>query len=275
MTQIKAADVQKLRTITGSGMMDCKKALEESNGDFDTAIDILRKKGQKVANKRADREASEGAVLANISKDRKHAAMIVLNCETDFVAKNENFVAFAQSILNIAIAELPADLEALKKLKIGSVTIEEEIINRTGVIGEKVELSVYSLITAESTVAYIHPGNKLASIAGFNKVVEESIGKDIVMQIAAMSPIAIDQSDVPQADIDKELEIGKELAINEGKDAKMAENIAKGRLSKFFKESTLLNQQFIKDNKVTVKEYLHSVNKELTVTAFKRFSLSL
>lgn len=275
MTQIKAADVQKLRTITGSGMMDCKKALEESNGDFDAAIDILRKKGQKVANKRADREASEGAVIAKISADRKHAALIVLNCETDFVAKNDDFVAFAQSILDLALNQLPADLETLKKLNLGSVTVEEEIINRTGVIGEKVDLSVYQLIKAESTVAYIHPGNKLASIAGFNKVVEEHVGKDIVMQIAAMAPIAIDQADVPQADIDKELEIGKELAINEGKDPKMAENIAKGRLSKFFKESTLLNQQFIKDNKITVKEYLQSISKDLTVTSFKRYSLSL
>jgi len=275
MTQIKAADVAKLRTLTGSGMMDCKKALEESDGDFNVAIDILRKKGQKVANNRADREASEGAVLAKTSADFKRVVLVTLNCETDFVAKNTDFVAFADTILDLAIAEKPADIEALRNLKLGNVTVQEEIITKTGVIGEKLALSNYVQIDAEYTVAYIHPGNKVCSIAGFNKVIESNVARDIVMQIAAMSPVSIDKEDVTEEMIAKELEIGKALAINEGKDEKMAENIAKGRLAKFFKESTLMNQQFIKDNKITVAEYLHSIDKELKVTGISRYSLTL
>ncbi len=272
---IKAADVAKLRNMTGAGMMDCKKALTETDGDFDAAVDLLRKKGQKVASKRADREASEGAVLAAVSADNKTASYVVLNCETDFVAKNEDFVKFTKSILDLAIEHQPASLEALKELKIGDKTVAEEVVNQTGVIGEKIELSKYESIKAEHVVAYVHQGNKLVSIAGFNQAdVDGQVAKDVAMQIASMSPIAVDKDGVAEETVNKELEIGKELAIQEGKPADLAEKIAKGRLNKFFKENTLLNQDFVKDNKMTIKAYLEKANKGLTVTEFKRFSLN-
>jgi elongation factor Ts len=275
MAEIKATDVAKLRTVTGAGMMDCKSALNEANGDFNAAIDILRKKGQKVANKRADREASEGCVLAKTTADGKFGVILALNCETDFVAKNADFVNFTTSIIDLALKVKPANLEALYALPLGTSTVAEEVLNKTGVIGEKTELKYYEVIQAETVTAYIHPGNRLASLAGFNQVVSENIGKDIVMQIAAMSPIAIDKGDISQAAIDKEIEIGKELAINEGKTPEMAEKIALGKLNKFYQESTLLNQEFIKENKKTVRQYLEGVSKGLTVVAFKRFSLSV
>lgn len=275
MAEIKAGDVAKLRNITGAGMMDCKKALEEAQGDFDLAIDILRKKGQKVANKRADREATEGVVLAGTTADNKLGAIVVLNCETDFVAKNEDFVKFAQSILKVALDKKPATLEALKELDLNGHKIAEEITTQIGVIGEKIDLSYFETVSADYVSYYIHQGNKLASIAGFNQAgLDQQVGKDIVMQIASMNPIAIDQQDVPQSVVDKEIEIGKELAIQEGKPADMAEKIAIGRLNKFYKESTLLNQQFVKDNKLSIREYLGQVNKNLTITGFKRFTLN-
>lgn len=275
MSQIKAADVAKLRNITGAGMMDCKKALEESEGDFDKAIEILRKKGQKVANNRADRDATEGVVLAKRSADGKLAAIICLNCETDFVAKNQDFINFAQSILDLAIEKNPATLDELKALQLGPVSVQEEVINKNGVIGEKVDLSYFEKIVAEDTAAYIHQGNKIASIAGFSKKVDVAVGKDIVMQIAAMNPVAVDKADVPQSVIDKEIEIGKEIAMNEGKPAEMAEKIAVGKLNKFFQDSTLMNQAFIKDSKSTVAQYLQNIDKELKVTGLRRFSLSI
>ncbi len=274
MTKISASDVAKLRKMTGSGMMDCKNALTESNGDFDEAIDILRKKGQKVAGKRADRETSEGAVLAKKTSDGKKAFMVALNCETDFVAKNEDFVKFTSKILDLAAEKNPADLEQLLDLELDGVKIREEIITQTGVIGEKLELGFYGKVEGESVAAYIHPGNRLASIAGFSKVIDETAGKDVVMQIAAMSPIAIDKDDVSQEVIDKEIEIGKELAIQEGKPADLAEKIAVGRLNKFFKENTLLNQQWVKDNKKTIRDFLKEVDAEVKVTEFKRYSVS-
>ncbi len=273
MTKISASDVAKLRKMTGAGMMDCKKALTETNGDFDEAIDVLRKKGQKVAGKRADREASEGAVVAKASSDGKKVFIVTLNCETDFVAKNEDFVKFANQILEVACENNPADIEALKALSINGKTIDEEIINQTGVIGEKLELGYFEKIEAEAVAAYIHPGNKLASIAGFSKEIDNNAKKDVVMQIAAMSPIAVDKDDVSKEVIDKEIEIGKELAIQEGKPAEMAEKIAMGRLNKFFKESTLLNQQWVKDNKKTIREFLKEVDSDVTVTGFKRYSI--
>jgi len=276
MAEIKAADVAKLRNMTGAGMMDCKKALTEAEGDFDTAVDLLRKKGQKVANKRADREATEGVVLGGVSADNKTASIIVLNCETDFVAKNEDFVKFAYSILNVALENKPSTMEELKLLKLNGNTIEDEITNQVGVIGEKIDLSYFESINAESAIAYIHQGNRLASIAGFNKAnIDTQVAKDVAMQIASMSPIAVDQDGVSQEVIAKEIEIGKELAIQEGKPAEMAEKIAMGRLNKFYKESTLLNQQFVKDNKITIKEYLNQADKGLTVTDFKRYSLNV
>ncbi len=271
---IKAADVAKLRNMTGAGMMDCKKALTETDGDFEAAVDLLRKKGQKVASKRADREASEGAVLAGVSADNKTAALVVLNCETDFVAKNDDFVKFAKAILDVAIENKATSIDVLKELELNGKKIADEITNQTGVIGEKIDLSGFETITADHVVAYVHQGNQLAAIAGFNQAgIDDQVAKDVAMQIASMSPIAIDKDDIPQEVIDKEIEIGKELAIQEGKPADMAEKIAMGRLNKFYKESTLLNQQFVKDNKISIKEYLTQASKGLTVTSFKRYSV--
>ncbi len=275
--KITAAEVNKLRKQTGAGMMDCKKALVEAEGDFDQAVDILRKKGQKVAAKRSDREAAEGVVLAKSSADGKYGAIITLNCETDFVAKNEDFTNFASTILEIALESKPADLAALKALTYGDsgMTIEEKITEQTGVIGEKIDLSGYATVDAGSVISYIHPGNKLASLVGLNKEGNFSeVGRDVAMQVAAMAPVALDESSVPADVVAKELEVGKDLAIQEGKPAEMAENIAKGRLKKFFKENTLLNQAFIKDNKKSIQQYLGEQENGLSVTQFERFSLS-
>ena len=275
MAEIKASDVSKLRQLTGAGMMDCKKALKESDGDFDQAVEYIRKKGQAVASKRSDREASEGAVLAKVSDDGKKGMIIVLNCETDFVAKNDKFVAFAQSILDKALENNPENLEALANLEFEGNTIKEKITEQIGVIGEKIELSFYDKLEAETVIAYIHPGNKLASLVGFNKEnVELQVQKDIAMQVAAMDPVAIDKDGVPQDVIDRELEIGKDQAKQEGKPENLWEKIAQGKLGKFMKEATLLNQQFIKENKKTVQQYLSENDKDLKVVDFKRYSLS-
>ena len=256
-------------------MMDCKKALQEAEGDFEKAIEIIRKKGQAVANKRADREAGEGVVLAKVSGDGRYGAMIVLNCETDFVAKNEDFVALATSVLDRAIEVKPASLDDLKNATIDNVTISEKLIEQIGIIGEKLELSGFDAIEAEAVQAYIHPGNKLATLVGFTKAgIDEQVYKDIAMQVAAMSPVAVDKDDVPEKVKQQELEIGMEQARREGKPEAMLEKIAQGKLAKFFKESTLLNQEFIKDNKLTIKDYLKSVDKDLTVTTFKRITLN-
>ncbi len=275
MANIKAAEVAKLRKQTGAGMMDCKKALTEANGDFDAAIEILRKKGQKIASKRADREATEGVVLAATTDDKKNTVMVSLNCETDFVAKNDDFVKNTKEILDIALNNLPETKEDLMKLKLDSgLTIEEQVVNLTGIIGEKIELAFYGKVTGETTGFYVHSDKKVATIVAANlENVEETVLKDVAMQATAMNPVALDQKDVPEEVVAKELEIGKELARNEGKPEKMLEQIAKGRLGKFFKENTLLNQMFVKNNKISVKEYLKSVNSDLTVVDFKRFSL--
>ncbi len=271
---ITAADVGKLRKMTGAGMMDCKKALTEADGDFDKAIEIIRKKGQSVANKRADRDATEGVVLAKVSEDGKSGALVVLNCETDFVAKNESFVDITRSILDVAVENLPADLDALKALELNGSTIKDLVIEQVGVIGEKIELSFYSKISAETVVAYIHQGNKLATLVGFNKGgFDIQVGKDVAMQVAAMNPIAVSRDSVPADVKEKELEIGKELARNEGKPEAMLDKIAQGRLNKYFKENVLLEQAFVKDNKTTIAKHLQSVDKDLTVTEFIRFSL--
>jgi len=275
MGQITAIEVSKIRKATGAGMMDCKKALEDTNGNFDKAIEIIRKKGQLIANKRADREAGEGVVLAKVTDNQKRGAMIVLNCETDFVAKNESFVEFAQSILEKAVNENPGTLEELKKSKLTDRTIEETVIEQVGIIGEKLELSYYEKIEAPTVVTYIHPGNKLASMVGLNQEnTDTQICKDLAMQVAAMNPVAVDKEDVPKEVVDKEIEIGKEQAKREGKPDELIEKIAMGKLGKFYKESTLLNQEFIKDNKKTIRQFLADTDKELTVIAFKRFSLT-
>ncbi len=274
MADIKAADVSKLRKMTGAGMMDCKKALQESGSDFDKAIEIIRKKGQAVASKRADKEAGEGVVLARTTADNKTGVMIVLNCETDFVAKNEDFLRFAGEILDLAADKIPASLDELKSLDRNGKTVADAVTEQVGVIGEKLELNYYNKLDAEQVTIYIHPGNLLASMTGLNQAVSDTqAGKDVAMQIAAMNPVAVDKDNVSQEIIDKELEIGKEQARRDGKPEQILEKIAQGKLNKFFKENTLLNQDFVKDNKKSVRQYLQEINKDLTVTGFIRFGL--
>ena len=276
MATISAADVAKLRRMTLAGMMDCKKALEESNGDFDKAVEIIRKKGQSVANKRADREATEGVVLSKVTANGKLGAMIVLNSETDFVAKNAEFIALANRILDLALAKNPANLDGLKALQFDNTRVGDKVVEYMGIIGEKIELAYFEKIEAPHVHAYIHPGNKLATIAGFSKAgLDVQIYKDIAMQIAAMNPVAVDKEDVPANIIAQELEIGKEQAKRDGKPDNMLEKIAQGKLAKFYKESTLMNQEFVKDSKITVKQHLQAADKELKVTSFKRFNLNL
>lgn len=273
--KITAQQVNELRKITGAGMMDCKHALVECEGDLEKSIDVLRKKGQKVAAKRADREAGEGVVLAKVSDDKKFVAAVMINCETDFVAINADFISYVQSVLDVAVENRAANTDALKALSINGRTVEETILDQTGVIGEKIQLGHYGVVEADSVYAYIHPGNRIASIAGFNKTGDSlnDAGKDVVMQIAAMSPIALDKGDISQETIDREIEIGKDQARQEGKPEEMLEKIAMGKLNKFYKENTLINQSFIKNTKQTVIQYLDSVEKGLTVTAFKRLAL--
>ena len=277
MSNITAADVNNLRKQTGAGMMDCKNALVEAEGNFDKAIDVLRKKGQKVAANRGDRDANEGLVIAKTTSDGKKAVMIVVNCETDFVAKNDDFGKFANTILDIAIKNNPASLEELKKLSFdgNGLTIAEKIIEQTGVIGEKIEVSGYETVVANQAVAYNHPGNKLASIVGLNKSGEIIIeaGKQVAMQIAAMNPIAINEDAVDQATIDNEMQLGREIALQEGKPAEMVDKIAEGKLKKYLKENTLLNQASVRDGKKTVSQILNEVESGLTVTDFKRIML--
>jgi len=273
--KITAQQVNELRIITGAGMMDCKKALVECEGDLEKAIDVLRKKGQKVAANRADREAGEGVVLAKVSADNKFAASVMINCETDFVAKNADFISYVQSVLDIAVENCAADADALKALSLDGRTVETTIIDQTGVIGEKIQLGHYEVVQGESAYAYIHPGNRIATIAAFNKAGDNlaAAGKDVVMQIAAMAPVALSKEDVSQETIDREIAIGMDMARLEGKPEAMLEKIALGKLNRFFKDNTLLNQAFIKDSKANVESYLNSVEKGLTVTSFKRLAL--
>jgi elongation factor Ts len=269
------ADVVKLRKVTGAGMMDCKNALKDAEGDFDGAVQIIREKGKAVANKRADREASEGAALAKVSADGKFGAIVVLICETDFVAKNDNFVAFADSILDVALANKAESLDALKALDLDGRTVEAQVTEQTGVIGEKLELSYFKSLNDQSVVGYIHPGNKLATLVAFNKEeVATDVSKDIAMQVAAMAPVSVDQTSIPQKTIDKELEIAKEKFRQEGKPEAMLDKIAQGSLNKWFKDVTLMNQTYVKDGKISIKEFLKQNDSELTVTAFDRYSLN-
>lgn len=277
MVTISAADVNKLRQQTGAGMMDCKKALTEAEGDFEKAVDYLRKKGQKVAANRGDREAKEGLVIAKTTKDDKKGVLIVINCETDFVAKNEDFNKFANSILDLAIENNVKSIEELKSLSFNGngSTVEDKIIEQVGKIGEKIELSKVEVIEAANVIAYNHPGNRLATIVGFNKEnVNKEVVKDVAMQVAAMAPVAVDKGDVDTITLEREIEIGKEQARQEGKPEDMLDKIAMGKLNKFYKESTLLNQEFIKDNKKTIAQYLSETEKGLTVTGFRRVALS-
>lgn len=272
---IKAADVSKLRKMTGAGMMDCKKALTETDGDFDSAVEIIRKKGQAMANKRADRETTEGATLAKVTADAKKGAVLILKCETDFVGKNESFVALADSILETALNSDVTTVDGILELEIKGAAIKDIITEQIGVIGEKLEIADYAIIHADKVVPYIHPGNQLSVIVGFNQAdFEEQVGKDVAMQVAAMAPVSVDKDSVPADIVETELRIGKEKAREEGKPDAMLDKIAQGRLGKFFKESTLLEQAFVKDNKQSIKQYLNASSNGLTVTEFKRFSLS-
>jgi elongation factor Ts len=255
-------------------MMDCKTALVEANGDFDLAVDILRKKGQKVAAKRADRQAMEGVVIAKNNEDNSKAILISLNCETDFVAKNEDFINIAQDILDTAVSADLSSAEEIHNLKLSDgMTVAEKVLEQTGVIGEKIEISA-QLIEDVQVSSYIHAGNRLATLVGFNAVTDHQVARDVAMQVAAMSPLAVDKDGIDQETIDRELEIAKDLARQEGKPEEMLEKIAFGRLNKFYKENTLLNQAFIKDGKKTVAQYLKDQHDSLSVTCFKRVGLS-
>jgi elongation factor Ts len=273
--QISAADVNKLRQQTGAGMMDCKKALTESNGDFEAAIDYLRKKGAKVAASRQDRDSNEGVVIAKTTADGKKGIVVEVNCETDFVAKNADFVAFANAIADKAIETNPASLEALVAQELNGVKISDLIIDQTGKIGEKIGVSKYEVVEADKVVAYIHGNYRLGVLVGFNQngAGLDEAGKDVAMQIAAMSPVGVDKADVDTRIIEREMEIAKDQIRAEGKPEEMVEKIAAGKLNKFYKEQTLLNQEFVKDSSKDVRKFLDEVSKGLTVTAFKRVVL--
>lgn len=276
MSAISAQDVNKLRQMTGAGMMDCKKALTEAAGDFEKAIEILRKKGQKVSASRSDKEAKEGAVFIKVSDDKKEAVLIALNCETDFVAKNEEFQSLGKLIADTAYANKPASKEALLTQSAGNLTINDKIVELVGKIGEKIEVSEFVHMKGEAVVPYIHAGSKLGvlvSLKGVNGKDVTDAGKDVGMQIAAMNPVAVDEKSVDTSVIEKELEIAKAQILAEGKPENMVEKIAQGKLQKFFKENTLLHQIFVKDNSKTVSQYLDSVTKGLTVAEFKRVSI--
>jgi len=275
---ITAADVNSLRQRTGAGMMDCKKALTEANGDFEKAIDILREKGQKVAMNRSGREAKEGLVIAKVSADGKKGVITVLNCETDFVSRNQEFIDVANKIGDIALSGNFSSVDELKAAEYEKgLTIDKKVVEYIGKIGEKLEVSTYEVIQGDKVFVYNHPGNRLASMVAFNKANANNIddvGKQITMQIAAMAPIAIDKSDVTQETLDREMEVAKEQARQEGKPENMLEKIATGKVNKFYKESTLLNQEFIRDAKKTVLQFIQDNDKELKVIAFKRAALA-
>ncbi len=277
--QISAADVNKLRQQTGAGMMDCKKALTETNGDFEAAIDFLRKKGAKVAASRSDRESNEGVVIARTSEDGKNGVIVVLACETDFVAKNAEFIAFANAVANVAVQNLPATVEELGALEVDTETsrvkIADALLDMTGKIGERIIVSTYEVLSGEKVVPYIHGNFRLGVLVALNANpagVDEA-GKDVAMQIAAMNPVAVDKDGVDATTIQRETEIAIEQIRAEGKPEAMIEKIAAGKLNKFYKDNTLLNQEFVKDPSQNIAQFLNGVEKGLTVTAFKRVVL--
>jgi elongation factor Ts len=271
---ISAADVKKLRDMTGAGMMDCKKALSEADGDFDKAVELLRKKGQKVSEKRADREANQGLILSRISDDRTKAALIEINCETDFVARNEDFQNDAESFLNAAFDNNIDNVKDLLAVEVNGLTIEKRLEEMVGKIGEKIALNNVVLVTTDGTlISYIHPGNQLGVLAEFDgDLSDHEIGKDVAMQVAAMKPISVTRDEVDASVIEKELEIAKEQLLNEGKPEHIAEQAAKGKLRRFYEERVLLEQKFVKDNSVSVKEYLEQNDAPL-VKSFYRLQL--
>lgn len=270
---VSMADITHLRKMTGAGMMDCKNALTEAEGDFEKAMEIIRKKGQAVAAKRSDRDASEGCVLAKVAGN--FAAVIALKCETDFVAKNADFVALTNEILDLAIANKCATIEDVKALSLGKGTVADAITDRIGITGEKMELDGYGFVEGATNVAYIHPGSKLATIAAFNiEGIDAQVAKDVAMQIAAMNPISIDEAGVPADILAREKEIAADKARQEGKPENMIDRIATGRIAKFYKEVCLLEQEYVKDNKLNIAQFLKNANKDLTVVGFKRFTLN-
>ncbi len=273
---ISATDVNKLRQITGAGMMDCKKALQESEGDFEKAIDNLRKKGQKIAGKRADRDANEGFVVAKTTDDKKYAAVVMVNCETDFVGKTEEFRQFAKDVLEAGVMNKVHTVAELMPLLIGTSTVESKLNDLLGKTGEKMQIAHFEVVEAPLTVAYNHHGNRLATILGISpkegKNAEE-VAYELAKQVAAMNPVAVDRDDVPKSVIDHEIEIGKEQARQEGKPEEMLEKIATGKLNKFYKDSTLLNQEYIKDSKKTCAQYIAENDKNLKISGFKRLQL--
>lgn len=271
---ISAADVNKLRLQTGAGMMDCKKALMEAEGDFEKAIDYLRKTGQKVAANRADRDAKEGYIIAKTNDAANKGYLIGLSCETDFVAKSADFVKFADELLSVAITTNVRSIEELKEMKMGDSTVNNKLFDIIGKIGEKIDITSYEVIEAPKVVIYIHPGNKVVSMVGLSSAsAPAEIGKDVAMQIAAMNPVAIDKNDVDSKTLEREIEVGKEQARAEGKPEEMLEKIAQGKLNKFYKENTLLNQQFIKEDKIDIRQYLEKTEKGLTVSVFRRVQI--
>ena len=270
---ISAQEVNKLRQMTGSGMMDCKKALLEANGDFDKAIEFLRKKGQKVSASRADRKTSEGIIFTKISEDGSKGVLIALSCETDFVAKNEAFIALGEEILACAFDHEPTDINAWRSHNLGKLTVGEKIIENTGKIGEKLEISSFEILNSERVVSYVHSNKKLGVLVGLdntNGVPIEEVGRNVAMQIASMNPIAVNKEDVDPSIIEKEIEIGKEQARKEGKPEAIIEKIANGKLQKFFNENTLMSQKFVKDNSMTITQYLDGVFRGMIVTEFRR-----
>ena len=273
MVKITAAEVNKLRKTTGAGMMDCKNALVEAEGDFDKAIEILRKKGQKVAAKRADRESSEGAAIAKVSNDNTSGVIISLNCETDFVAKNESFISLAKNLAELALDY--SDKETFLDANFNGLTVKDKLTEQTGVIGEKIEIGGFKKLAAPFVGSYIHAGNKIATLVGLSSAVDGAAGaaKDVAMQAAAMNPIALNEDQVESSVIEKEIEIAKDQLRQEGKPEEMLDNIAKGKLKRFFKDNTLVNQAFIKDSKQTVAQYVKSVDNDLEVTGFERVAL--
>ncbi|MDY7396025.1 translation elongation factor Ts [Aureibaculum sp. 2210JD6-5] len=272
MAKITAAEVNKLRKATGAGMMDCKNALVEADGNFDTAIEILRKKGQKVAAKRADRDSSEGAVIAVVNDDATTGAVISLNCETDFVAKNDGFVDLANQLAKIALSTSSKD--EFLAANFNGMSVADKLIEQTGVIGEKIEIGAFDKVEAPFVGSYIHAGNKIATLVGLSATADgaDVVAKDVAMQAAAMAPIALDETGVDQSVIDKEIEIAKDQLRQEGKPEAMLDNIAKGKIKRFFKDNTLVNQDFIKDNKQSVAQYVKTLG-DVKVVDFKRVAL--
>jgi len=273
---ITASAVNELRKMTGAGMMDCKKALQETNGDMEAAVDFLRKKGQKISAKRADRSATEGAVIAKSSADMTTGVIVKLSCETDFVAKNDDFVQLANELADLALEKQPADLEAFNALPFGDSTVAERLVSEMGKIGEKIEVPEYKIVKGSSVVNYIHAGNKIGVLVEMNHGANDGIvaaGKDVAMQIAAMNPVSVDESDVPEDIKRREIEIGMEQARAEGKPEAMLEKIAMGKLIRYYKDNTLLKQSFVKDPSKTVAQMLNDVESGLTVSSFNRVAL--